>query len=171
MANYLYLRTSEFELSGQDESGSDSLDVKLEQEQQALRQYCVERNWELADFIVDHSMAWNTDFSQRLEAGKLLEVKFPFFLFRRMAFQTEAFQQRPNVPFVLCAKHIECDGFFTDQEGRTAENCQRKENQGRGPAEHDPGNTLLHRLSAPQRAVLFLLLINVRFHAGNSARW
>ena len=73
MANYLYLRTSEFELSGQDESGSDSLDVKLEQEQQALRQYCVERNWELADFIVDHSMAWNTDFSQRLEAGKLLE--------------------------------------------------------------------------------------------------
>ena len=72
MANYLYLRTSEFELSGADGSSPDSLDVQLEQEQQALRRYCVERNWELAGFVVDHSMAWNTDFEQRVEAGKLL---------------------------------------------------------------------------------------------------
>ncbi|MGJ8690010.1 MAG: recombinase family protein [Gammaproteobacteria bacterium] len=72
MANYIYLRTSEYELSGQDSVNPEHLDIQLEQEQQALRQYCVDHNWALEDFVVDHSMAWHTDFSQRDEASKLL---------------------------------------------------------------------------------------------------
>jgi len=72
MANYIYLRTSEYELSGQDSVNPEHLDMQLEQEQQALRQYCVDKNWALEDFVVDHSMAWHTDFSQRVEASKLL---------------------------------------------------------------------------------------------------
>lgn len=73
MANYLYLRTSEFELSGHDEANPESLDITLEQERRALQQYCVSRKWNPTGFVVDHSTAWNTDFAQRNEAGKLLE--------------------------------------------------------------------------------------------------
>lgn len=72
MANYIYLRTSEYELRGQDSANPENLDMALEQEQKALRQYCVDNNWTLEDFIVDHSMAWHTDFAQRVEASKLL---------------------------------------------------------------------------------------------------
>lgn len=72
MAIYLYLRTSEYELSGQSGSSAQSLDIALEQEQQALREYCRERNWLLADFIVDHAAPWNADFADREQASALL---------------------------------------------------------------------------------------------------
>lgn len=74
MAIYLYLRTSEFELNGQAGAVNRSLDIQLEQEQQALRQYCKERNWVLADFLVDHAAPWNADFADRDEASRLLSL-------------------------------------------------------------------------------------------------
>jgi hypothetical protein len=51
-----------------------------------------------------------------------------------MAFQTEVFQQRLNVTFVLIAESIKRCGFVSDDAGRTAENRQRyaKQNPG-GP--------------------------------------
>lgn len=72
MAIYLYLRTSEFELSGQHGSAEQTLDLQLEQEQQALRQYCKTHGWALADFVVDHSAPWNADFADREQASALL---------------------------------------------------------------------------------------------------
>jgi DNA invertase Pin-like site-specific DNA recombinase len=72
MAIYLYLRTSEFELNGQHGTSKQTLDIQLEQEQQALRQYCKAHNWVLADFVVDHSAPWNADFADRDEASALL---------------------------------------------------------------------------------------------------
>lgn len=72
MAIYVYLRTSEFELSGQNGANKHTLDIQLEREQQALRQYCKERNWVLEDFVVDHSAPWNVDFADRDEASALL---------------------------------------------------------------------------------------------------
>ncbi len=72
MAHYLYLRTSEYELSGQESAGQPSLDAQLEQEQLALRALCAARNWVLADFIVDHATHWNADFADREQASALL---------------------------------------------------------------------------------------------------
>jgi len=72
MAIYLYLRTSEFELSGLNGANKQTLDIQLEQEQQALRQYCGEHNWVLTDFIVDHAAPWNAEFADRQEASALL---------------------------------------------------------------------------------------------------
>ena len=72
MAIYLYLRTSEFELSGAHGTSKQTLDIQLEQEQQALRQYCKANNWVLADFVVDHAAPWNADFADRDEASALL---------------------------------------------------------------------------------------------------
>lgn len=72
MAIFLYLRTSEFELSGQHGTSKQTLDIQLEQEQQALRKYCKAHNWVLEDFVVDHSAPWNADFADRDEAKTLL---------------------------------------------------------------------------------------------------
>lgn len=72
MAIYLYLRTSEFELSGVHGSNKQTLDIQLGQEQQALRQYCKTHNWSLEDFVVDHAAPWNADFADRDEASALL---------------------------------------------------------------------------------------------------
>jgi len=72
MAIYLYLRTSEFELNGAYGTSKQTLDIQLEQEQQALRQYCKAHNWVLTDFVVDHAAPWNADFADRDEASTLL---------------------------------------------------------------------------------------------------
>lgn len=72
MAIYLYLRTSEFELSGAHGTSKHTLDIELEQEQQALRQYCKTHNWVLTDFIVDHAASWNANFADRDQAAALL---------------------------------------------------------------------------------------------------
>lgn len=81
MANYLYLRTSEYELSGEagdsSQERAQALDQRLEQEQQALRQYCAGRGWVLADFVVDHAAPWNSDFADREQGSALLERLLP----------------------------------------------------------------------------------------------
>lgn len=72
MTVYLYLRTLASELQAASGGGEQCLDVPLEQEQQALQRYCEERQWSSVELVVDHALAWNTDFAQGPEAGRLL---------------------------------------------------------------------------------------------------
>lgn len=77
MAIYRYLRTSEYELEAEHGAEPSNLEWRLEQEQQALQDYCLAHHWGSTPLIEDHAALRDADFAAREQASLLLAALRP----------------------------------------------------------------------------------------------
>jgi DNA invertase Pin-like site-specific DNA recombinase len=73
MTVYSYCRFSELE----QEEGPESLEVLAQREMLKIRNYCLGRQWFLAETLEDMDVSWNVDFACRENGSRLLELLRP----------------------------------------------------------------------------------------------
>lgn len=72
MAAYLYVRTTEFEISDPGHAAESRLHTILQAERQLMERYCAELELEVSGLVTDLGAPWNADFAAREGGSGLL---------------------------------------------------------------------------------------------------